>query len=253
MRCCDVSVLISPLIRTRSRIVNAMESRISARLPPTWCWIVIAVVISSRSSERTRRTMFSRAASKASPRLTSRTTRLNSVVIGGCASRTTISIACRNEERDGRLQRLDHQAEGQEQERHCQDRAEPDCQVLTYLEPEVGPGDLPGQVHAEVPLLHDLVEAGECHALGENVAQTGRRRAARPARGGIGLAGGIALQPGADPRSSSGGRKSDENQDDPDGQDQPEDDCWHDAFRPPATTRTRTGRAAGGCPSRRSE
>ena len=85
-------------MRTLSRIVKAIESRISARLPPTWCWIVIAVAISSRSSERTRRTMFSRATSNARPRLTSRTTRPNSIVTGGEDSRTTISIACRNDE-----------------------------------------------------------------------------------------------------------------------------------------------------------
>jgi tight adherence protein B len=37
-----VSVLISPLIRIRSRIVKAIESRISARLPPTWYWMLIS-------------------------------------------------------------------------------------------------------------------------------------------------------------------------------------------------------------------
>ncbi|MEZ4597600.1 MAG: hypothetical protein R3C32_12750 [Chloroflexota bacterium] len=35
MRPCAVRVRISPLMRTRSRMVNAMESSISARLPPT--------------------------------------------------------------------------------------------------------------------------------------------------------------------------------------------------------------------------
>src|SRR5664279_3484204 len=58
----------------------------------------MAVAISSRSSDRTRLTMFSRAASNARPRLTSRTTRPNSTVIGACASRTTIAIACRNDD-----------------------------------------------------------------------------------------------------------------------------------------------------------
>ena len=97
MRCCAVSTRISPMMRTRSRMVKAMESRISARLPPTWCWMVMAVVISSRSSERTRRTMLVSACSKGRPRLTSRMTRLNSVEMGGCVSRTTSSMACRNE------------------------------------------------------------------------------------------------------------------------------------------------------------
>ena len=58
----------------------------------------MAVAISSRSSDRTRRTMFSSAWSNGRPRLTSRMTRPNSVEIGGRDSRTTISIACRNDE-----------------------------------------------------------------------------------------------------------------------------------------------------------
>src|SRR3954471_20000669 len=85
-------------MRTRSRILYAMESRISARLPPTWCWMLIAVAISSRSSDRTRRTMFSSAWSNGRPRLTSRMTRPNSVEIGGRDFRTRSSIAWRNEE-----------------------------------------------------------------------------------------------------------------------------------------------------------
>ena len=79
-------------------MVNAIESRISARLPPTVCWIEMAVAISSRSSDRTRRTMFSSATSNESPRLTSRMTRPNSVEIGGRDSRTTSSTAWRNDE-----------------------------------------------------------------------------------------------------------------------------------------------------------
>ena len=58
----------------------------------------MAVAMSSRSSERTRRTMFSRALSKGSPRFTSRMTRPNSIEMGGRLSRTTSSIAWRNEE-----------------------------------------------------------------------------------------------------------------------------------------------------------
>src|SRR6478752_7196454 len=79
-------------------MVYAIESRISARLPPTVCWMLMAVAISSRSSDRTRRTMFSIACSNGRPRLTSRMTRLNSVDIGGRDSRTTSSTAWRNEE-----------------------------------------------------------------------------------------------------------------------------------------------------------
>ena len=60
--------------------------------------MVIAVAISSRSSDFTRRTMFSIACSNGRPRLTSRMTRANSVEIGGRDSRTTSSIACRNED-----------------------------------------------------------------------------------------------------------------------------------------------------------
>src|SRR6478672_786468 len=75
-----------------------MESRISARLPPTVCWMLMAVAISSRSSDRTRRTMFSMACSNGRPRLTSRMTRLNTVDIGGRDSRTTSSTAWRNDE-----------------------------------------------------------------------------------------------------------------------------------------------------------
>ena len=58
----------------------------------------MAVAISSRSSERTRRTMFSSAWSNGRPRLTSRMTRPNSVEIGGRDSRTTSSIACRKDD-----------------------------------------------------------------------------------------------------------------------------------------------------------
>jgi tight adherence protein B len=53
----------------------------------------MAVAISSKSSDFTRRTMFSRATSNGRPRLTSRMTRPNSVVTGGRPSRTPSSIA----------------------------------------------------------------------------------------------------------------------------------------------------------------
>src|SRR6478752_339913 len=79
-------------------MVYAIESRISARLPPTVCWMLMAVAISSRSSDRTRRTMFPIPRSNGRPRLTSRMTRLNSVEIGGRDSRTTSSTAWRNDD-----------------------------------------------------------------------------------------------------------------------------------------------------------
>ena len=47
---CAVSVDISPLMRTRSRMVKEIESRISARLPPTSRWTFIAVTTKSRST-----------------------------------------------------------------------------------------------------------------------------------------------------------------------------------------------------------
>ena len=58
----------------------------------------MAVAISSRSSDRTRRTMFSSACSNGRPRLTSRMTRANSIEIGGRVSRTTSSMAWRNDD-----------------------------------------------------------------------------------------------------------------------------------------------------------
>ena len=67
----------------------------------------MAVAISSRSSDRTRRTMFSRATSNDRPRLTSRMTRPNSVEIGGRDSRTTSSM--RLEERRAGPQRVGDQ------------------------------------------------------------------------------------------------------------------------------------------------
>src|SRR4026208_1537209 len=59
--------------------------------------MLMAVAVSSRSSDRTRRTMFSSAWSNGRPRLTSRMTRPNSVETGGRDSRTTRSIGWRNE------------------------------------------------------------------------------------------------------------------------------------------------------------
>src|SRR2546422_213567 len=86
----------------RSRIVNAIESRISARLPPTWCWIAIAVAISSKSSDFTRRTMFSSATSNGRPRFTSRMTRPNSVEIGGGGAPPAHPLARGGDETAGR-------------------------------------------------------------------------------------------------------------------------------------------------------
>src|ERR687895_614862 len=71
-----VRVRISPWIRMRSRIVCAMESRTVARLPPTCAWIWMAVTMSSRSSDATRRTRLLSAGCSAIPSCISRTTRL---------------------------------------------------------------------------------------------------------------------------------------------------------------------------------
>ena len=79
-------------------MVKAIESRISARLPPTWCWIEMAVAISSRSSDRTRLTMFSSACSNGEAEVDLADDAANSVEIGGRDSRTTISIACRKDD-----------------------------------------------------------------------------------------------------------------------------------------------------------
>ena len=93
-----VSVWISPWIRIRSRIVYAIESSTVARLPPTWLWMLMAVTISSTSSEATRRDRLFSAGCRARPRLISRTTRSNSSEMGGRASRVTSSTPWRNEE-----------------------------------------------------------------------------------------------------------------------------------------------------------
>ena len=53
-RCCDVIVFTSPVSRSRSRIVSPTVSRISARLPPLWRWIMIAVTTRFMSSESAR-------------------------------------------------------------------------------------------------------------------------------------------------------------------------------------------------------
>ena len=92
-----VRVEIWPLIRTRSRIVKAMLSRISARLPPTVRWMATAVTIRSRSSDSIRFTMWLRDSSTDPPRFISRTQRANSSAIGGVAFLETVSIAWANE------------------------------------------------------------------------------------------------------------------------------------------------------------
>ena len=91
-------------------MVKAIESRISARLPPTVCWIEMAVAISSRSSDRTRRTMFSSACSNGRPRLTSRMTRPNS------------SRDRRSRLADDELDRLEERRAGAERVREQGDR-----------------------------------------------------------------------------------------------------------------------------------
>jgi peptidyl-dipeptidase Dcp len=63
----EVNTRISPLIRTRSRMVKEIVSRISARLPPTSRWTLIAVMTRSRSSLGMRRRRLSRAVSIGTP------------------------------------------------------------------------------------------------------------------------------------------------------------------------------------------
>src|SRR5438132_1503460 len=81
-RACAVRVRISPWIRMRSRMVKAIVSRISARLPPTTRWICTAVTIRSKSSLSIRLTMWASESSTETPRFISRTARLNSSAIG---------------------------------------------------------------------------------------------------------------------------------------------------------------------------
>src|SRR6202022_982006 len=77
----------------RSRIVNAIVSRISARLPPTIRWICTAVTRRSKSSDIMRWFMCSRASSTVMPRFISRTARVNSSDIGTGADLAMVAIA----------------------------------------------------------------------------------------------------------------------------------------------------------------
>ena len=92
-----VRVLISPLMRMRSRIVCAMLSRISARLPPTVRWMATAVTTRSKSGLSMRFNMLLSASSTDPPRFISRTARENSSDIGGTAFLATVSTACAKE------------------------------------------------------------------------------------------------------------------------------------------------------------
>ena len=70
---------------------------------------------------------------------------------------------------------------------------------LARLELEVRPGDVAGQVRAEVALLDEPVQAGQGHALSQDVAEAAPGRTGRGDR--LGFAGGVALEAGADARS----------------------------------------------------
>ena len=77
----------------RSRMVKAIVSRISARLPPTTRWICTAVTIRSKSSLSIRLTMWASESSTETPRFISRTARLNSSAIGGDELLAMVAIA----------------------------------------------------------------------------------------------------------------------------------------------------------------
>src|SRR3984893_9424498 len=92
-----VAAEISPLMRTRSRMVEPMVSSIPARLPPTLIWTRIAVTTSSRSSLPLRRAVLASAFSREPPTCSSRTQRPNSSWIGGLASLEITSSVCGSE------------------------------------------------------------------------------------------------------------------------------------------------------------
>ena len=83
--------------RSRSRSVSATVPSSSARLPPTSRWILIAITIQEKSRLWVRAAMPSSASSAGSPSRVSIRARLNSIEIGGLASRITESIACGRE------------------------------------------------------------------------------------------------------------------------------------------------------------
>ena len=69
----------------------------SARFPPTCCWMSTAVTMSEKSGLPTRPSISVSARSKGFPRFVSRRTRANSVLTGGFISLEMISIVCRKE------------------------------------------------------------------------------------------------------------------------------------------------------------
>ena len=79
--------------------------------------------------------------------------------------------------------------------------AGPDREELGRLELEVGAGEVAGEVRPEVALLDDPVEAGERHALGDQLgdaALAGRRRPCSVGR----LPDGVALEAVGDARAA---------------------------------------------------
>ncbi len=77
---------------SRSRMVAATVSSSSARLPPTWRWIRIAITTQAKSLLWKRSATPSSASSRLIPSRVSTSTRRNSPAIGSCPSFTTVSI-----------------------------------------------------------------------------------------------------------------------------------------------------------------
>src|SRR6478752_230326 len=106
-----------------------------------------------------------------------------------------------DEQEERVAQRREEEGQQVHARRDADDAAGPDEQVLRHLELEVGPGDLPGEVGAEVTLLDDPVEVCERLALGDEVGD-----GPLACRGGgllVGLAcRGIPLEAVRDPRST---------------------------------------------------
>ncbi|MNY08834.1 hypothetical protein D3C86_1417080 [compost metagenome] len=94
MRPWVVKVRIWPCIFLRSRMVVARLSRISARLPPVWRWMMTAMPKISRSSLGMRSSQLRMATSRAVPTRNSCRTSETSADMGSVNSSTTSSRAC---------------------------------------------------------------------------------------------------------------------------------------------------------------
>ena len=81
----------------RCRTVSATRSNRFASEPPTWRWMVTAVMVNSKFFEPTRSDMSLSASSIDRPSPVSVSTRLNSADAGGCPSSTTAWSPCLNE------------------------------------------------------------------------------------------------------------------------------------------------------------